>query len=168
MKKFFKRWTSIICLFCMLSLIGMMACTNNAEKNKLYIGDTFATWEKGLNMKVVNVSTASIMEGKFTTYKATGKFVIVQIAVRNNTNDIFYSFDSFVYLLYGETRLTQTTLIKNFSDTWDNIALSPTLTKSYYAVFDIGEQINVNELQIIIGNGFKHFVRVYLTEKPVA
>lgn len=160
--------------------LGMASCGYEGEpseqeeekpsrQTECHLGETVA-FENGVEFAVVNRKFATEQKIGYTTYKAPegNKYVFVLLKVANNSKSVYSAEGTDIWLDCDGARILQQTLVKKFSDGFNEVAQSPTTTVEYIAVFQVGEQVEFSDLALVIDNGSwldNEQVKIWLTEK---
>ena len=165
----------LIALVLALSVLSLFGCQfsrpQNGQKPKgNYINEQVKSWEGGPTFKVVNVTEAEKYEGNYYNYIAKGKFIFVTIEIVNNGKNTFRSSAGDIWLIYnGEARIEQSDMTYYDNANWHNIEIVPTLQETHTAVFDVGKDVSIADLQVAIGDGAlfnQQVAKINLTQRP--
>lgn len=155
-----------------LLCLGMVSCSPAEEQeksNECYLGETVA-FENGVEFSVTSAKFQTEIQGTYATHRADegNKYVLLRIKVVNNSNEGYSAEGNEIWLNHNGARIAQINLIKNWADGFDDISQSPTTTKTYNAFFQVGEQVQMSDLALVITNGSffnNDAVKIWLTEK---
>ncbi|MBQ3063664.1 MAG: hypothetical protein IJC99_02525 [Clostridia bacterium] len=162
----------IVMVLATILCLGMVSCSpaNEQKKsNECYLGETVA-FENGVEFTVTSAKFQTEIQGTYATHRADegNKYVLLQIKVVNNSNEGYSAEGNEIWLNYNGARIAQINLIRNWEDGFDDISQSPTTTKTYDAFFQVGEQVQMSDLALVITNESlfnNDAVKIWLTEK---
>ena len=154
-----------------LLCLGMVSCSpaeKQEKSNECHLGETVA-FENGVEFSVTsaNFQTEIKQDGIYSIRRADkgNKFVLLQIKVVNNSNEGYSAEGNEIWLDHHGARIAQ---IDFWADGFDDDSQSPTTTKTYNAFFQVGEQVQMSDLALVITNGSlfnNDAVKIWLTEK---
>lgn len=163
-----KKTLSIIAIILLVitMCISMIACidednsSNKSELNKdkstkTYngeIGDTL-TFANGVEFTATEVIERTELTTATRKWTTENKFVMIKVQVVNNSNNVFASTNTDVWLNYNGAKIYQVDIVKSVASCWNSISQSATVTKSYYCVFEVGKDIPTADLMLTIWNG---------------
>lgn len=124
------------------------------ESTKTYnggIGDTL-TFANGVEFTATEVIERTELTTATRKWTTENKFVMIKVQVVNNSNDVFTSTNTDVWLNYIGAKIHQVNIVNSVASCWNSISQSATVTKSYYCVFEVGKDIPTADLMLTIWN----------------
>ncbi len=158
MKKIKVLMFLLIISICLLSLIN---CVDNNEDNKIdntveqedgYIGQ-MQMWDNGVEFILNSASIEKSIKVGLSTYTTNNKFILVSLTINNTSNDVFKAKANDIWLIVNDAKINQLDVVYSIKDGYENISQSATTKKNYTAVFEVGENINLENICLKITNG---------------
>ena len=141
--------------------------TDEKPPTECNLGETVA-FTNGVQFTVTEANFATEIKGTYTTYRADdgNKYLLLKITVVNNSKETFKSDGKYIWLNYNGARIAQIKLVSTWSYGYDDIMQSPTTSVTYNSFFQVGNQIELSDLALIISNGrslFEERLTIMLT-----
>lgn len=157
---------SIVLLLCLL-LIG---CTGTRTRDEAYVGEK-ACFENGVEFQLICFEETRVLRGRLLKYHSDegNKFILITFEVVNNSNVTLHLDSSDVYILYGDTKIKQSDKVFGMDIGFYSIKQSQTTKMMYQAVFQVGEDVNASDFDVVISNGKffgNDYVRFNLCNRP--
>lgn len=121
---------------------------------------------QGIDLKVLNVKESQSISNESGKTKATGKFIIIELSMKNTskeavqygsddfhliTNGIKYEIDDNAFDSMGKLNSQKTIYDddKSYIGVYDNF--NPGMTKKTYIVFEVPKEVNIKDTKLIVG-----------------
>ena len=141
---------------------------SNSGVTEIYMNEV-GTWSNGVEFQIYNHKETSEIDTGLYKYTTDDKFLIIGLRVYNGSSGSFTSSATDVWLLLGDTKILQQNIVERYAQGYDDISQSPTVTKEYFLFFEIGKEVSMSDLRLVINNG-KFFssesVIIKLQDKP--
>lgn len=150
-------------LFVMLLLLSatliFSSCNSNDifsdeenNTNEIYINQK-GSWSNGVEFEILDHRVTSEIESSLVTYTTQNKFIVLKLQVFNGSADAFSADATDVWLTVNETKIYQQNFVERDVNGFSEINQSSTTTKCYYLVFEVGNDISMDDLKLVIHNG---------------
>ena len=150
-------------LFAMLLLLSVAlifsSCNSNDNSsdeenntNEIYMNQK-GSWSNGVEFEILDHRVTSEIESSLVTYTTQNKFIVLKLQVFNGSADAFSADATDVWLTVNETKIYQQNFVERDVNGFSEINQSPTTTKCYYLVFEVGNDISMDDLKLVIHNG---------------
>ena len=128
--------------------------TDEKPPTECNLGETVA-FTNGVQFTVTEAKFATEIKGTYTTYRADdgNKYLLLKITVTNNSKETFKSDGKDIWLDYNGARIAQIKLVSTWSYGYDDIMQSPTTSVTYNSFFQVGNQIALEDIDLIITDG---------------
>lgn len=152
--------TVMISIACIISLNSCSTNDNDNNKNdetnsnvkEIYMNEVGA-WSNGVEFQIYNHKETSEIDSGLYKFKTNDKFLILGLRVYNGSSSTFTSSATDVWLLLGETKILQQDIVEKYAQGYDDISQSPTVTKEYFLFFEVGKDVAMSDLKLVINNG---------------
>ena len=138
-------------------VLGLTSCdSNNSQSNnstkEIYMNET-GSWSNGVEFSIYNHKETSELDFGLYKYTTNDKFLVIGLRVYNGSSETFTADGTDVWLLLNDTKIHQQNIAERHVQGYDDISQSPTVTKEYFLFFEIGSNVSMNDLKLVINNG---------------
>lgn len=133
-------------------LIVIMACLIYENRLKTVYYKETAKYSNGVEITATDyVQKQSIKVNDWTTYDTDNMFICIEFTITNKGNETYNANSSNIYLKYGSRKIMQhSQLSYEFGNTFKRVSVGATLTKTYWAIFEVDKNIPKEDLKVVI------------------
>lgn len=142
----------IIGITLLVFLIVCIACIIYENRLKTVYYKETAKYSNGVEISATDyVQKQSIKVNEWVTYDTDNMFICIEFTITNKGNETYNANSSNIYLKYGSKKITQhSRLSYEFGNTFRNVSVGATLTKTYWAIFEVDKNIPIKDLKVVI------------------
>ena len=153
-----KKVSFVLMLLIFVTLI-FSSCNSNDnssneknDTNEIYMNQK-GSWSNGVEFSIYNHRETSELDFGLYKYTTNDKFLVIGLRVYNGSSEVFSADGTDVWLLMGEAKIYQQNIAERHVQGYDDINQSPTVTKEYFLFFEIGNNVSIGDLKLVINNG---------------
>lgn len=158
----------VLSLLIAVTSLFMIGCDSSPTNNDkvAYLGESVA-FSNGVEFSVTRHIYKSEIQVGYTNYVTDDIFLCIEIKVKNDSEKRYSGNSTDIWLLYGNTKITQVDIVKRWSNGFYSISQSPTTTKTYLACFELSADIPLSDLALVIdrNNSFTNSEQVKILLK---
>lgn len=154
-----KRRSFLVGILLLLIVFVFASCNSNdnssdekSNTNEIYMNQK-GSWSNGVEFSIYNHKETSELDFGLYKYTTNDKFLVIGLRVYNGSSEVFAADGTDVWLLMGETKIYQQNIVERHVQGYDDISQSPTVTKDYFLFFEIGNNVSMSDLKLVINNG---------------
>jgi hypothetical protein len=134
--------------------LAFSSCGTEELPTKCNLGETIA-FGNGVQFTVTEAKFATEIKGIYSTYRADegNKYLLLKITVANNAKESYHADGTDIWLNYNGARIAQIKLVERWENGFDDVSQAPTTVVTYNAFFQVGNQIELSDLALVISNG---------------
>lgn len=142
----------IIGITLLVFLIVYICCVVYENRLKTVYYKETAKYSNGVEITATDyVQKQSIKVNDWVTYDTNNMFICIEFTITNKGGETYNANSDNIYLKYGEKRITQhARLSYEFGNTFRSVSVGATLTKIYWAIFEVDKNIPVEDLKVVI------------------
>ncbi len=145
-------------LFLIVFGVFFIGCKNendsesSATSNEIFMNET-AYFETGVSFEIYECKEKYQISDGFYNYTTDDKFLVIGLRVYNGSSEVFKADATDVWLTYNGAKINQQSIVKGYANGYNDISQSVTVTKEYYLFFEVGKDVAIKDLKLIIHNG---------------
>ena len=110
-------------------------------------------WSNGIEFTVFDCKETTEIKSTLYHFTTDDKFLIIKLRVYNGSPETFASDGTDVWLLKDNIKIHQVDIAKRYQNGYYDINQGATITKEYDLFFEIGKDVSVNDLKLVINDG---------------
>lgn len=111
------------------------------------------SWSNGVEFEILDHRVTSEIKSSYVTYTTQNKFIVLKLQVYNGSSNAFSADATDVWLSVNGAKIYQQNFVERDVNGFSDINQSPTTTKYYYLVFEVGNDISMDDLKLVVHNG---------------
>jgi uncharacterized repeat protein (TIGR02543 family) len=150
-------------LFAMMLLLSITlifsSCNLNSNSsddenntNEIYMNQK-GSWSNGVEFEILDHRITSEIKSSYVTYTTQNKFIVLKLQVYNGSSNAFSADATDVWLSVNGAKIYQQNFVERDVNGFSDINQSPTTRKYYYLIFEVGNDISMDDLKLVIHNG---------------
>ena len=150
-------------LFALILLVSVTwifsSCNSNDNSsdeknntNEIYMNEK-GSWSNGVEFEILEHGITSEIKSSYITYTTQNKFIVLKLQVYNGSSNAFSADATDVWLSVNGSKIYQQDFVERDVNGFSNINQSPTTTKYYSLIFEVGNDISMDDLKLVVHNG---------------
>ena len=153
-----KRQSFLVGILLLLIVFVFASCNSNDNSsdknntNEIYMNEK-GSWSNGVEFEILDHRITNEISSSYTTYTTQDIFIVIKLQVFNGSSSAFSADATDAWLTVNGAKIYQQNFVERDVNGFSDINQSPTTTKYYYLIFEVGSNIPMEDLKLVVHNG---------------